>query len=202
MTFEVQQTRWDRLVRRVSGSIGPGSRVAETLGELFPVLDIEQVPAELLVLGGTRMAIGFTAEAGVAAVFQVSELFNPVDSGALLTLHDLHIFSDSALDIGMGLTDGSFTNNNPTQVGFADGRLLPPTVPVGQVRDETAGAPGVINYVINRDFFLANIYKPPKAIAVLSPGTGWSVTTRLVDVSLTVSYFWTERAAEQSELSL
>ncbi len=201
MGYEVQQTRWDRLVRRVSGSIGPGSRVSETLSELFPMLDVEQVPAELLVLGGTRMAVGFSSEAAVAAVHQISELFNPVGSGALLTLHTVIVNSASATGVTMGLSTGAFTNNNST-IGFADGRLLPPAIPVGQVRDETAGARGTNNFFYGRDAYLGNIFSPPHAIAVLSPGTGWSIGTTAVNVSLTVSYMWTERPAEESELSL
>ena len=55
--FEVQQNRWDQLIRRVSGSIGPGSRVSETLSELLPVMDVERVPGELLRLMGTDVAM-------------------------------------------------------------------------------------------------------------------------------------------------
>lgn len=202
MTFEVQQNRWDRMVRRVSGSIGPGSRVGETLSELFPVIDVENIPAELLALGGTRMAIGNTNEAAVAANFQISELFNPVDSGTIITLLHLHVISDTALSVGMGITTGSFTNNNPLNVSFADGRFLPPTVPVGQCRDETAGAEGVRFYLLDQNNFQSEIFQPPKAIAVLVPGTGWSVGTTIANHPLSVSYGWIERPAEQSELSL
>ncbi|MEE8606213.1 MAG: hypothetical protein V3S55_01305 [Nitrospiraceae bacterium] len=201
MVHEVQQTRWDRLVRRVSGSIGPGSRVSETLSELFPTLNVEDLPLELLALGGTHLAVGSSNRAAVAAVFQVSELFNPVDSGSLITLMYLQANS-SDTSLVMGLTDGAFTTNNPTTVGFADGRLFGVATPVGQVRDETAGAAGVVNWRLFGNQFLDNIFAPPKGIAVLSPGTGWSVSTTVVNKSLEVGYVWMERPAEQSELSL
>ncbi len=200
MTYEVQQTRWDRIVRRVSGSIGPGSRVSETLSELFPVMDVERVPAELLVLGGTRMCQGHSNEPAVAAVFQVSELFNPVDSEAIITLMSVSMFSDVSPGFGMGLTDGSFTNDNPTLVGFTDGRLFTSARPLGQVRDETAGAAGVNTYLLGRDLALVNIFRPERAVAVLSPGTGYSVGATQVNSSLNVSYTWMERPAEQAEL--
>lgn len=201
MGHEVQQTRWDRLVRRVSGSIGPGSRVSETLTELFPVFDVENVPAELLILGGTHMAGGHSDEVAVAALFQLSQLFNPVDSGTIITLLSVGVDSADTV-IGMGINDGSFTNNNPTTVDFTDGRLLSAAAPVGQVRDETAGAIGVRTYLLRRELFTTNFFEPPKAVAVLSPGTGWSVTCLTVNVRLTVNYTWIERPAEQSELSL
>jgi len=202
MTFEVQQTRWDRMIRRVSGSIGPGSRVSETLSELFPVFDVEQAPAELLVLGGTRMAIGSTNTGAVAAVFQLSQLHNPVDSGTIITLQSLHLFSVAATGVVMGILEGpGFTNDNPEK-GFADGRLQGANTPVGQVRDETAAAPAPLFYRLNREQFLANIFQPPNAIAVLTPGTGWAISPNTVNQSLTVSYQWIERPAQESELSL
>ncbi len=48
MGQELQQNRYDQLIRRVGGIIGPGSKVVEALGELFPVIDVENVPGELL----------------------------------------------------------------------------------------------------------------------------------------------------------
>lgn len=201
MTFEVQQTRWDRMIRRVSGSIGPGSRVSETLSELFPVIDVERAPPELLALGGTHMAMGFTSETAIAAVFQHSQVFNPVDSGNLIVLLSLVIESNGAF-VGMGLIDGAFTTNNPNNVGFVDGRLFGDPVPVGQVRDETAGAIGPEHYQIPFGVFGVTHFAPPKAIAVLSPGIGFQVHTTTVNRTLTCSYTWTERPAEESELSL
>lgn len=202
MTFEVQQTRWDRMIRRVSGSIGPGSRVSETLSELFPVFDVEQAPAELLVLGGTQMAIGHTNENAVAAVFQNSELFNPVGSGSIITLLSISAFGGGGITLNMGLTTGSFTTNNPSLVGFADGRLLGAALPVGQCRDETSGAVGAKDYLLLPGIYQNGIFAPPKAIAVLTPGTGWAVGSSAVNLDLIVCYTWIERPAEQSELSL
>lgn len=201
MGHEVQQTRWDRIVRRVSGSIGPGSRVSETLTEAMPVLDLENMPAELLVLGGTRMCTGFTSETAVAALFQHSELFNPVDSGSIITLLSMAIDS-GAVEVGMVLTSGSFTTEDTATVGFVDGRLLDTARPVGQMRHETAGAIGAEHYKVNQDIFNAAFFQPPKAIAVLTPGSGYSIHARTANEFLDVSYSWLERPAEESELSL
>jgi len=202
MGHEVQQTRWDRLLRRASGSIGPGSRVSETLSELFPVFNVESPPAELLVLGGTHMAMGFTSEPGVVANFQVSQLFNPVGSAAIITLTSLSISTDTSATFDLGLTEGSFTTDHPTQKGFVDGRLIAVNTPIGQVREETAGAAGVSQYRLTLEIAESNIFMPPHAVAVLSPGTGFSVGTAQTNTTLEVGYTWTERPAEPSELSL
>jgi len=93
MTFEVQQTRWDRIIRRVSGSIGPGSRVSETLSELFPVLDVERVPGELLLLGGTAICVGANDNSGAAGQVARHQIFNPVGSGVIATVSKLIVAS-------------------------------------------------------------------------------------------------------------
>lgn len=200
MTFEVQQTRWDRILRRVSGSIGPGSRVSETLSELFPVIDVENVPAELLALGGIHLASGTTLEAGVASNFQRAQLLNPGDSGSLITVLQLSIFSTTAQGLGIGITQNVFSNLNAASTAFLDGRLFGTATPVGQVRDD-------IGLVADVNFFEIKVasdksydYKPPKAVAVLSPGTALSVTTTAANTVLLVSFLWIERPAESSEL--
>ena len=202
MTFEVQQTRWDRMIRRVSGSIGPGSRVSETLSELFPVFDVEQAPAELLILGGTHLASGRSIEIGVASNFQRSQIRNPGQSGSIITVLQVSVFSSLAQGIGMGITLNTFANLNTANTSFLDGRLIGAAVPVGQVRDDIGLVADVDFYEIRTDATRSIDYKPPKAVAVLSPGTAFSVTTTVVNTLLLCSFLWMERPAEESELNL
>lgn len=202
MAFEVQQTRWDRLIRRVSGSIGPGSRVAETLGELFPVFDVEQAPAELLALGGTRMAMGRSSvpPAG-AGLFTQSMLLNPVGSNAIITLLSITAQASGLAGYAAGITQNVYTNLNAANTAFADGRLFPDR-PVGEVRDDALLVQGVEFFLISPAVMDSAYFQPPKAIAVLTPGSAFSVSTRIANVSLFSAYTWIERPAEESELSL
>ncbi len=202
MTYEVQQTRWDRIIRRVSGSIGPGSRVSETLSELFPVVDVEQVPAELLALGGTHMAMGRSTAAPLAANFQLSMLRNPGGSNAIITLLAVAINTSGLAGVALGLTLNTFSNLNTANTAFSDGRLFGIPQPVGEVRDEPNLVAGVEFFVLDADQVKGGLIQPPKALAVISPGTGFSVSTRSANVSLLCSFLWIERPAEQSELSL
>ena len=202
MAFEVQQTRWDRMIRRVSGSIGPGSRVSETLSELFPVFDVEQAPAELLVLGGTRMAMGRSVEVQVGSNFQMSMLRNPGGSEAIITLLSVSMFSSTAQAFAMGLTQNTFANLNAANTAFSDGRLFGSSTPVGEVRDGISLVAGVDFYQLRGSAGESIFYEPPKAVAVLSPGTAFSVSATVINTLLLVSYTWTERPAEASELNL
>jgi len=200
MTFEVQQTRWDRIIRRVSGSIGPGSRVSETLSELFPVMDVERVPAELLVLGGTRLAMGFTEQPGVAANFAQSMLRNPGGSNVIITILEARFSALTAQEILGGPTLNTFATAGTTV--FADTRLGLVSPPTGLVLSDQLLVVGSEFYRFQVEASIDQVWSPPKAIAVLAPGSAFSLSTTSVASQFTCSWTWQERSAEESELSL
>ena len=199
MAFEVQQTRWDRIIRRVSGSVGPGSRVSETLSELFPVLDVERVPGELLLLGGTRIchATG-TLQAG-AGVAPKAMLFNPVDSGALLTISDVQVASSGASIIRWGVVNIQFLPVVGNQ-SFRDTRIFGQGRPIGEISQlaEVALADATCQMPVQNNVFLPLPHK--NSVAVLAPGTGLEVGSNTNATQLFVTFYWRERPAEQSEL--
>ena len=203
MTYEVQQNRWDQLIRRVSGSIGPGSRVNETLSELFPVLDVERVPGELLILGGTRLAFGSATIVGAALEIPNIQLFNPVDSGFLITVTKVILNSPTAV------VTLRWTVNDVALAGlglasrFRDTRFGVGGLPAGQIRLESLGgafltATGQFELTANREYTLTD----ENDVAVLAPGTGLQFATDVVVSRLVATFHWRERVAEQSELNL
>ena len=201
MTFEVQQTRWDRIIRRVSGSIGPGSRVGETLSELFPVLDVERVPGELLILGGTRLAWGGATRAGVAAEFAKCQLFNPAGSENIITITRFIASHSNLGGLLWGTVQGALSTDLPVASRLRDTREVFPVQPVGLLRIQTdLAAPmdaiGSIRILANTPFTLEDV----NGIAILAPGERFSVGTDQVAHLLTCTFFWRERPAEQSEL--
>ena len=197
---EVQQTRWDRIIRRVSGSIGPGSRLSETLSELFPVLDVERVPGELLLLGGTQMAMGEIRLAAQAAFFTQGMIRNPGKSGNLITVTQVAIFSTTAQIVRIGMTLNTFATAGGQTI--RDGRRGPVGKPVGQVLGDKllVGSPIFFTARVNGADTL--ILKDPNDLAVLPPGTAFSVGANTVNTSLELGFMWRERPAEESELSL
>ena len=201
MTYEVQQNRWDSLIRRVSGSIGPGSRVSETLSELFPVLDVERVPGELLVLGGTLIAQGAENRLGAGGQFAHVQLFNPAASGKLITVTQAIVTSSVAQRIRWGNVNVALgTQTNVDR--FRDTRLGLLERPVGQIRNASLATvvqdTGAVEVLADTPLFL----KDENSLAVLSPGFGFEFSAGTVATTIFLTFYWRERAAEASELSI
>lgn len=197
---ELQQNRYDQILRRVAGLIGTGSKVSEVLTELFPVLDVERVPGELLVLGGTRLCWGGTNATGAAGQNIRIQLFNPVDSGTLITVSSVHIGTGAAQFIRAGITNVALTTGIATQL-FRDIRAGPTSRPTGEIRTQSsvAAAPATVllRFVLNDQMVLND----ENSVAVLAPGFGMEVGSNNAATEVNATFFWRERAAEQSELN-
>jgi len=199
MTYEVQQTRWDRIVRRVTGSVGPGSRVSETISELMPVMDIERVPGELLILGGTQIVMGSSRAAAVALTFPYVTVLNPVDSGNILMISSVQLFSDANQLLALFITE----NVAPvagTQT-IRDGRRSLAAQPIGQARVDNNLVAGGIRGGLRLEAGTPFFWHDPNGLAVLSPGTQFQISGSIVNTSLEAGWLWRERPAEESELS-
>lgn len=196
---EIQQTRYDRLLRRVTGAIGPGSKVAEIITELFPMVDVERVPGELLKLGGTRLGFGgitLSASVGDAAKIQ---LFNPADSGLLVTVSTIVASTDGNSQLTLGVTPTLFATDPGinSERDLREGTLKRPTATIRTLLDPTGGG----------NFFPVLVqarhpmtFHDENGLFILSPGTGVNVSLTTLNVALAVGFFWRERSAELSEL--
>jgi len=199
MTYEVQQNRWDQLIRRASGSIGPGSRVSETLSELFPVLDVENTPGELLFLSGWRLGLASHVRAAAAGNNALMQIFNPVASGKLAVVTQVLISSDVAqiIEFDVTVTAIAATGNDrerDTRIGITE---LP------SLQMQSINQPGSIAPV-GQIFVEADVTFPLKddnGLAVLAPGSGMVFSTTTQNSAMRTCFFWRERVAQDSELS-
>jgi len=196
---EIQQNRWDRLVRRVAGIVGGGSQVNDTLNELFPMIDVENVPSELLALANMR--IGWVSGRLAASVgeFNLHQIFNPPDSGTLVVITQVSGYSEAATTIfrfsnaiGQLATLAGNERHRDTRRGvFAE--------MTAQHRTDQSIVSGGLDFrlstLVDESFYL----RDDNGIAVLFPGTGLTCTSATMNQDSTVAFMWRERTFEPSE---
>ena len=191
------------MLRRVGGLIGAKSMVNDALGELFPVIDVERVPGELLALQGTRLGFGTsTVQAGAGNMPQC-QLFNPADSGTLVTLTRMIVSTTTGQPINWN-TSAAALATLLSRGSIRDTRLLDPAANATVAELRVLGSPVPIG-AAGSTLILADtpfILDDDNSLAVLSPGFGFSVEGDTDATLLTVTFYWRERTAEGSELNL
>ncbi len=198
---EILQSRYDQLVRRVGDLKGPGSKVDDVISELLPIIDVENMPAELLLLMGTRLAIGEAdLSPGGVGTFGQAMLRNPPNSGAIITILEIRTGTDQQQEMVAGPTLTTYPDAQPS--AFVDTRIFPePTV--GQVlSDNTLLVPGSTFYRFRLLSGREVVWKRSKGIAVIAPATAFSVSVTNDATNFNCSFLWTERVAQPSELNL
>lgn len=199
MTNELQTARYDNLVRRLGGLLGPGSKVTETLSELFPVIETERLPAELLFLGG--WITGMNTQIVNATVGQTSrvQVFNPTGSGKIAVLTAVHLTNGgSAQTIDWQINETPLAALNTgitrdTHAGFSVGTA------VGTTELSTGNTPRAGTFIVTGNSTF--VFEVQNGIAVLAPGSGVEFGTNADNVTLAATFFWRERVALPSELN-
>ena len=164
------------------------------------MIDVENVPAELLLLSGSRLCMGTALlGAGGATFFGQMLLRNDAESGVIARLIEIDVTSPAGT-IVLGPT-----LNSDTAIGvqaFADTRVF---------GEGTAlKIQGSNNNLVFGSLFWAPstapdgryVWRPPAAISVIAPGSAFSVSNGSDNESLRVNFLWIERQAQPSELNL
>jgi len=196
---ELQQNRYDALLRRVGDLKGPGAKVNDVLQELFPTIDVENVPGELLLLMATKIGWAGASKAPTATKKAGIQLFNPAGSGQLVTVSTILVSAGTTTTYGFGTTTLALATNTGI-ARLRDTRNGGGPSGISQLRtsaDATAPASGIFRGLTNTTVTLND----RNSVCVLEPGSGMSIVAD-VDVVLTVSFFYRERIAEPSELNL
>lgn len=196
---EIQQNRWDRLIRRAAGIVGGGSQVNDTLNELFPTMEVENVPGELLALMGWRLGWCSSRLAPSALNRNHHQLFNPADSNVMLVVTKIATG-------GIATSQYRYTNfigplatlaGNERRRDTRSGILEELT---GQNRTDQSTVNGGLDFRIRAGSGAEEFLTDPNGVVVLFPGTGVTVSTEDVNVETIVSFMWRERVFEPSEL--
>lgn len=198
MTNELQTARYDNLVRRLGGLLGPGSKVTETLSELFPVIETENLPAELLFLGGWLTGMNTATQAATVGESSRLQVFNPLGSGKIAVLTDVYFDGDGGI-VNWQINETPFVPapvtgiTRDTHAGFDVGTALA-TGALATGNTLQAG-----RFVLSANVFLH--FHSENGIAVLAPGSGVEFGTDVDNRNLNATFFWRERVALPSELN-
>ena len=196
---DLQQARYDQLVRRVGALYGGGSKVVEVLPEVFPVLELENATPELLALSGWRLAWQNITQNEVVAQTSAVQLSNPAGSGIIAAVTQLIIRTSLTDNIQMLLTDTLFSSASIRGL-FRDGRLGGNRNTTCELRSDPnlpTGAGIRLRLTADVPFTI----RDDNGIVVLPPGTAMQVGSVGNNTRLSVNYFWRERQAQESELN-
>lgn len=195
---QLQQNRYDQLLRRVGDLKGQGSKVNDVLSELFPVFDVENLPPELYILGGIDLCFGGGAASGGAGTSGRAQLRNPEGSGKLVTITEVRFTSSASGIIRWGRRDVALTGQIDTQL-FRDFRKTLPALPTAQVRTQAsaalANATGQQLVNARENLVIAD----RNGVAVLTEGTGFEIGVDTQNTTNSFVFYWHERVAEPSE---
>lgn len=198
---ELQQNRYDQLLRRVGDLKGGGSKVSEVLSELFPMFDVENLPAELYLLGGTELCFGGANLTGAAGERPGISLRNPTGSSKIITVTSAVLSTDVTQQINFGVNNTTLTNGVGTET-FRDTRRGITARPTGQMRTESQvaiiGSTGQVRLTTGQPYTLED----PNDLAVLLGGFTFEIGATTIASTLLVTFFWRERVAEPSETNL
>ena len=197
---DLQQSRYDQLLRRVGDLKGPGSKVNDVLSELFPTIDVENIPGELLALAGIDICFGGGTIVGAAGEAPRASLENPAESGKLVTLTRVYFSTVNTGIIRWGIRTVSLGGAIGTEL-FRDTRKILPQQPTAQVHQLSSVA---LANATNQVRILANtplILNDENGIAVLAPGTNFEIGHGTNTATIVYGFNWRERIAEPSELN-
>ena len=199
---EIQQTRYDQVLRRVCGLLGPGSKVSDALSELFPMISVEQLPGELLVLGGTVSAFGSFDLTAAAGQFARIGVRNPTGSENIITVTSMFVAVTTSQTIAWGHSASTLANLQNNQRPRDTRRIGLNVLPLGEIRSESAIAvptsTGRTRLIAQTPFLIHD----PDGLAILLPGRSFDVAGVLAASRLLATFYWRERPAQQSELNL
>jgi len=195
----LQTARLENFIRRWGSIKGEGSVLSETLGDVFPTLDLENLTPEAQLPAGWSLVHRFATTTGVAAQLSGVSVINPLGSGQIGVIYQALIVSEKTqnLTYGVGLplftSISSFENQDTRQANIFNPNLRMG----GNANVGAAETGGLFRVTGNASFILT----APIALAVLAPGGQFSIVSATVDSNLTVSFWGRVRLAEPSELS-
>jgi len=194
----LQTARLENFIRRWGSIKGEGSILSETLGDVFPVLDLENLTAENFLPAGWTPFWGFLGVPGVAAQLQGASLINPANSGNIVVVEQITVRANSSENVTIGTSLPLFTPAINVQARDTRAPQFTGGARIGGNNNVGAAETALIFRPVGG---VTETIEVPNALAVLAPGTQLAVVGADVNVTINVGFTGRLRLAEPSELS-
>lgn len=194
----LQTGRLENLIRRWGSIKGGGSILSETLGDVFPVLDLENLPPELRFPAGISMISGGASVTGAVGKLGALGITNRPDSGMILTITKINVKTAAIQAISFGLRSFTSPVINARNMDSREAQNFNGSVAMFATTDGT-GSLG--NFVLDTQAGIDREVTIPHGICVLAPNSAFQVTASITNTLLRVMFFGYVRLAEPSELS-
>jgi len=194
----LQTARLENFIRRWGSIKGPGSVLSETLGDVFPVLDLENLTPENQLTAGWELFWAFGTVIGVSAQLGGASIINPAGSGNIVVVDSIIFRTEGATNITIGSSLPLFTAVGNVVPRDTRGPAFSGKARFGANANVGAAENGLllrVGVAIDRQVEL------PHSLAVLRPGTQLAVVQSVINLDLTISFIGRARIAEPSELS-
>lgn len=201
MSSPLNITRYDKALRRALGLVGRGAIVTTLLEDIFPVIDVENLPLPLRILGGDRAAFGSVFQAATAAQIAAVSLLNPADSGKLVHVTGVSFSTDDAA-VNIQPRASSAIPARGGSKAYRDLRDAGTTTAELGINANHPGAAATVFIrpaVVNTTCFLSI---DRTGFMVLPPGFAVELICQNVNFAIRGNFEWFERDAEESELQL
>lgn len=194
----LQTARLENFIRRWGSIKGGGSVLSETLGDVFPMLDLENLTPENQLVAGWQLFWAFATVIGVSAQLPGASIINPADSGNIVVVDSIIFRTEAAANITIGSSLPLFTPVGNVVPRDTRGPAFSGKARFGANSNVGAAENGLL---LRTATAIDRQVEIPNSLAVLQPGTQLAIVSALVNIDLTVSFIGRARIAEPSELS-
>ena len=182
--------------------VGEGAIVTGVLPDVFPVIDVENLATDGWAVAGWRPAWGGADITSAAAQRAHIQINNPAGSGVITVIELVEMSLGVQGNIQYNVHDALLTTLNVGQ-RWRDRRFPTLNRPVTQIREQSiVGTPIVSPLFIRMLQQSPYQWAPPQGVAVLVPGTGIAFSQNSVQQSMSINFWWRERAIEPAEQNI
>lgn len=198
---EIQDVGIGQALRRRLGILSTGSPAPALAPEIMPVVSLGDDRPDLRYLANERLAGATAGQAAVAAQFSFVGLTNPTNSNLVVVVERIRVVAPAGSSIRVVMRQAVLTGT-PTLGAVRDGRWAPSlTQQAVAVCNLTGGTLGGLPAELSQCVVEAGVTQEIEVPFIIRPGETLAAVAAVANITIgAVTFFWSERRANQDEL--